>query len=54
MFNNRFFASKLGHAALVSAGLSLGAMITFAILSTMHSVAPGEAMLVSLMGTHLA
>lgn len=50
MFKNRFFASKLGHAALVS----VGAMITFAILSTMHGVAPGEAMLVGMMGTHLA
>lgn len=50
MFSKRFFASKLGHAALVS----IAAMITFAILSTMHGVAPSEVTLVGIMGPDLA
>ena len=50
MYDQRFFRSKLGHAALVS----IGAMITFAILTTMQGAAPADVMLVSMSGANLA
>lgn len=50
MYDQRFFASKLGNAALVS----IAAMITFAILTSMHGAAPADVMLVGMPGTDLA
>ncbi len=50
MYDQRFFASKLGHAALVS----IAAMITFALLTTMQGAAPADVMLVGMAGMDLA
>ncbi len=50
MYNRRFFGSKLGQAALVS----IAAMMTFTILSTVHAAPVGDIKFAGMAGTDLA